>query len=120
MGDGWGCCVKNKKASGVCWLHCMSVQLSLHMETAGYVCLNCWYTHESVKAEAKKETDLPSAAALSAARWGTGCRGVLLLDIFIGCFYLSMLTGEVSWRGFFGGFSRTSCSGFYSAFCFTF
>lgn len=27
---------------------------------------------------------------------------------------------EVSWRGLFRGFSRTSCSGFYSAFCFTF
>lgn len=29
-------------------------------------------------------------------RQGTGCRGVLLLDIFIGCFYLSILTGGKS------------------------
>lgn len=48
------------------------------------------------ESRSKKETDLPSAAALSAARWGTGCSGVLLLDIFIGCFYLSILTGEQS------------------------
>lgn len=36
-------------------LDCVPVQLSLHMETAGYVCLNRWYTHESVKAEAKRK-----------------------------------------------------------------
>lgn len=54
-GDGWGCFVKNKKASGVCGLDCVPVRLSLHMETAGYVRLNRWYTHESVKAEAKRK-----------------------------------------------------------------
>lgn len=54
-GDGWGCFVKNKKASGVSGLDCAPVRLSLHMETAGYVCLNRWYTHESVKAEAKRK-----------------------------------------------------------------
>ena len=51
------------------------------------------------ESRSKKETDLPSAAALSAARRGTGCSGVLLLDIFIGCFYLSILTGEQSLGG---------------------
>lgn len=47
----------------------------------------------------EEETDLPSAAALSAVRQGTGCKTVQLLDIFIGCFYLSILTGEKSLGG---------------------
>lgn len=47
----------------------------------------------------EEETDLPSAAALSAVRRGTGCKAVQLLDIFIGCFYLSILAGEESLGG---------------------
>lgn len=52
---GWGCFVENKKASGVCRLDCVPVRLSLHMETAGFVCLNRCYTHESVKTEVKRK-----------------------------------------------------------------
>lgn len=54
-GDGWGCFVENKKASGVCGPDCVPVRSSLHMETAGFVCLSRCYTHESMKAEAKRK-----------------------------------------------------------------
>ena len=51
------------------------------------------------ESRSKEETDLPAAAAQSAARRETGCRGVLLLDICTGCFYLLILTGDTSLRG---------------------
>lgn len=109
-GDGWGCYVENTKESAS--PDRAFLRSSLHEETAGFVCLNRRYTQESVKKKVKEETDLPSAAALSAARRGeTGCKAVQLLDIFIGRF--PILAGGKSLGGaFFGGLSGTSCSGF--------
>lgn len=51
------------------------------------------------ESRSKEENVLPSAAALSAARRGTGCKAVQLLDIFIGSFYLCILAGEKSLGG---------------------
>lgn len=108
--------LKTRRPLVFCGLNCAPVRLSLHMETAGYVRLNRRYTHESVKAEAKRKL-IYLLLRLCRQRDGEQVAEFLLLDIFIGCFYLSILTGEESLSdgGFFGGFSRTSCSGFYSA-----
>lgn len=94
------------------------------METAGYVCLNRWYTHESVKAEAKRKL-IYLLLQLCQQRDGVAEEFSLQRSSAPGHFYRLLLPlyphrREVSWRGFFWGFSRTSCSGFYSAFCFTF
>lgn len=61
------------------------------------------------KKRAKEETDLPSAAALSAARRGK--QVAKLLDTFIGRFPI-LAGGKSLGGGFFGGLSGTSCSGF--------
>lgn len=61
--------------------------------------LTAWYTHESVKAEAKRKLIYLLLQLCQLRDGRTGCRGDLLLDIFIGCFYLSILTGEKSLGG---------------------
>lgn len=73
-GDGWGGFVKNKKASGVlrARLRACSIEFA---HGNGRICAfePSVYSRER-ESRSKKETDLPSAAALSAARRGTGCR----------------------------------------------
>ena len=104
-GNRWERFVKNKEASGVCRLDCVPVQLSLHMETAGYVCLNRWYTHESVKAEAKRKL-IYLLLQLCQQRDGVAEEFSLQRSSAPGHFYRLLLPlyphrREVSWRGFF-------------------
>lgn len=88
-------------------------------KTAGYVRFNRLVYSWERESRSKKETDLPSAAALSAARREKR----LQRRSAPGHFYRLLLPlnphrREVTWKGFFRGFSRTSCSRSYSAFCF--
>lgn len=96
--------LKNKEGpSGVCRLDCVPAQLSLHMETAGYVCLNRRYTHESVKAEAKRKL-IYLLLRLCQQRDGVAEEFSLQRSSAPGhfyrlLFYLSILTGEKSLGG---------------------
>lgn len=69
-----------------------------------------WYTHESVKAEAKRKLIYLLLQLCQQRDGETGCRGVSAP----GHFYRLLLPPrphrrQVSWRGFFRGISRTSC-----------
>lgn len=68
----------------------------------------------------KEETDLPSATALCAVRQRRRGENMLQSGSTHGHFYRLPLLLYPRRRGVFGGFSGTSCSGFQSAFCFTF
>lgn len=68
----------------------------------------------------KEETDLPSATALCAVRQRRRGGNMLQSGSTHGRFYRLPLPLYPRRRGVFGGFSGTSCSGFQSAFCFTF
>lgn len=90
-GDGWRCFVKNKVAFGVCalpfdWVCAQKLQDVMWCVSEALV-----YTRER---EGKRGNWFTFCCSSTGSETGgTGCRGVLLLDIFIGCFYLSVLTG---------------------------